>query len=222
MKKIDAYDLVIFDCDGTLVDTEVITAEILVKMMKEIGIPMTHEECEQHFIGKNMLAITTHIQGQLPIGTAFDPSAFEKDYRQRMKIKCEESLVPLPGAIDLVFSVPCDICIASNGPREKMKVTLSITGLDAYFPEEKVFSAYDRQIWKPDPDLFIAAAEKSKIAPEKCLVIEDTIHGVIAAQKAGMDVVAVNAHNHKEEIESSQTPMFDDLFQVKAYLFDSE
>ncbi len=222
MRKIHAYDLVIFDCDGTLVDTEVITAEILVQMMEEIGIPMTHEECEQHFIGKNMDAITTHIQSQLPSNASFDPLTFEKDYRQRMKIKCEEALVPLPGAMDLVESVPCETCIASNGPREKMKVTLAITGLDTFFPEEKVFSAYDRKIWKPDPDLFISTAENFNIPPEKCLVIEDTIHGVIAAQKAGMDVVAVNAHNHKDEIEASETPLFSDLFQVKEYLFDSE
>ena len=185
------YDLIIFDCDGTLVDSEPVTNSLVAKMIGEYGISISAEECLEKFAGKTIMDIIGFIQA---IDPTMDPLVFEKDYRQRSIISFQEHLQPIPGAKEFISTLNIPYCVASNGPKVKMEVTLPATGLHSFFTNENVFSAYDIQAWKPEPDLFIHAAEKMNVDRKKALVIEDTWSGVTAAIRAGIDVWALNPH----------------------------
>ncbi len=109
-------------------------------------------------------------------------------------------------------------CIASNGPQRKMKVSLEASGLKRYFPDENIFSAYDIQKWKPEPDLFLHAARSCYTDSKNCLVVEDTIHGIMAAKEAKMHVVGVNVRHQIQEVRDLNVMCFENLVEVKDYL----
>lgn len=188
MKK---YELIIFDCDGTLVDSEPITNGLVAAMINEHGIEMTKSESLRRFAGKTIMDITDFIKKVHP---DLDEIQFEKDYRSRCFELFQTELLPITGAKELLDELFIPFCIASNGPKIKMDVTLPATGLDQYFGAHNTFSAYDINAWKPAPDLFLYAADKMKTDPKRTLVIEDTWSGVMGAINGGFDVWALNPH----------------------------
>ena len=188
MKK---YELIIFDCDGTLVESEAITNEVVAEMVTEYGIQITPEETLERFAGKTIMHIMTFIKESY---ANLDEKEFEREYRRRSLDSFRKNLLPVPGVIELLEKLSIPICVASNGPRMKMDVTLPVTGLDRFFDPGHIFSAYDIQKWKPDPDLFLHAADNMGVASEKVLVIEDTWSGVMGALNGRMDVWAYNPH----------------------------
>lgn len=191
--------LIIFDCDGTLVDTESLTAQLMTEMLQGIGIDITLEECTSRFIGTKFSDVATYVQSH---GIRIDPEEFETDYRDRCKVLFKEQLKPIPGVIPLLDSLKVPFCIASNGPKEKMEITLEAAGLHSYFPKRNIFSAYDIKKWKPEPDLFKLASKKMGQSARNCMVVEDTIHGVKAALSAQMQVAGVNIKHQEKEIKN--------------------
>jgi len=185
------YELIIFDCDGTLVDSETITNALVSDMMIERGINISPEQSHDLFAGKTINDIINHIRSH---GVDQDADLFEEEYRMRSNQKLKAEVQPIPGVIDLIETLDIPYCVASNGPKIKMDITLPSAGLGTYFGTSNIFSAYDINVWKPEPDLFLYVAGRMGVEPDKALVIEDTVTGVIAAQRGHIDVWAYNPH----------------------------
>jgi HAD superfamily hydrolase (TIGR01509 family) len=178
--------LVIFDCDGVLVDSERVCNQVLANLLSEIGIRLTLEETVENFMGRTLtqtLQRVHELHGRPP------PDDFLEELKRRTKERLETDLSPVPGAEEVLSSLPVPYCVASNGDRAKMLFTLSKTGLLPRF-DRRVFSAEDVAEPKPAPDLFLHAADVLGVSAEYCLVVEDTPGGISAALAAGMRVYA--------------------------------
>ncbi len=193
------YELVIFDCDGTLVDSEPLTNGLIAVMMTEIGLPMTLDDSLRLFKGKSFTDITNYIDDNLDHALEF---SFEESFRQRSQILFEAELKAIDGAEEFIQKVNCKKCVASNGPKRKMETTLSVTGLDKYFLPEEIFSAYDINVWKPEPDLFLYACRQMNVSPDKALIIEDTMSGAMAARNANIENFIFCAEDAQQFIDA--------------------
>ena len=210
-------DLIIFDCDGTLVDTETITAQLMTDMLNELGINITLEDCTARFIGTKFSDVHAFVTSH---GIPIEAEGFELNYRNRCKVAFENDLSPIPGVTTLLDKLKVPFCIASNGPKEKMNITLDTTGLKPYFKDQHIFSAYDIKKWKPEPDLFLNASDSMGYQGQRCLVVEDTIHGVKAALTANMKVTAVNVKHQLEDILNLGVPVYDNIRDLSKDLYD--
>lgn len=208
------YQLIIFDCDGTLVDSEPLTNRVISELMKDYGIHLTPVECHDRFAGKNIMVITDFIS---QTKSDLDVVLFEEKYRQRSKEIFNDELQSIPGAKELISDLDIPFCVASNGPKKKMKITLPAVGLDQFFTESNTFSAYDIKAWKPKPDLFLHACEEMNTHPSKALVIEDTWSGVMGAINANIDVWAYNPHGDKR-LYLDQVPNFTKFYDIQHLL----
>ncbi len=211
------YDLIIFDCDGTLVDSEHLSNHLIATMLREVGINISDEASIEKFKGGSFNDILNFIEQQLNHKLEFN---FEESFRQRSKILFEAELQAIEGVIPLLKKLNVAKCVASNGPQRKMRTTLEVTGLMSYFDKTEIFSAYDIQVWKPKPDLFLYACEKMGVAPSKALVIEDTITGGLAAQNAGIDLIIYSPEND-EEFSKAGMETFSDYKEIDNFLFSS-
>lgn len=181
---------VIFDCDGTLVDSETSGITAMHEEACMLGYTMPLKYALQEFRGKRMATCFALIESAL--GHAV-PQDFEATVRQAMAVKFRATVTAMPVAAALlqklvVAGIP--YCIASNGPQEKMVLTLGIAGLTDYFTQH-VFSAYEIGHWKPDPELFLHAAREMDVAPADCVVVEDSLSGIAAGLAAGMQVYSM-------------------------------
>jgi HAD superfamily hydrolase (TIGR01509 family) len=181
-----SIEAVIFDCDGTLVDSEPLGNEVLVEYVAELGLRIPIEEALVVFRGRKMGDCLDEIARRLgrPL-----PGGFEVELRRRMSAAFRERLQPIDGADDLLRAMTVPFCVATNGPREKMTLTLSVTGLIEHCGD-RLFSAYEVGAWKPDPGLFTHAAEAMGVEPRSCAVVDDSDHGIQAALACGMEVFA--------------------------------
>jgi HAD superfamily hydrolase (TIGR01509 family) len=184
------FALVIFDCDGVLVDSEVITSRVFTKMLNELGIVVATDEVFETFVGKSMAQCLEIIAGLLGREVSED---FVRQYHLRTTAALKSELKAVAGIEAVLETLPMPYCVASNGTREKMQTTLGITGLLPNF-KDKLFSVSEVARGKPFPDVFLYAAGKSGVAPSACAVIEDTSTGVAAGVAAGMTVFGYCAH----------------------------
>ena len=184
-KNMSDIKAIIFDCDGTLVDSEPITNGVIIGMAAEMGVSLTQDDCLDLFAGRNIACIGEHLADQ---SRQAMPEDFVATFRNRQAIALERDLRPIEGAVELLEQIERPMFLASNAPREKISINLRVSGLRRFFPEELVFSAYDREVWKPDPDLFFQPAAHAGVAPEHCAVVEDSFAGLEAAARAGMQV----------------------------------
>ena len=180
------FEAVIFDCDGTLVDSEPITVKVLIDYVREFGLELDFEEAHGLFVGRDMQSIAAWIKDNH--GTRL-PDIFPEEFRARQAVALKESVLPIDGAHQLLTAMTKPFCVASNAPQAKIAINLEVTGLDQFFTADRTFSAYDINVWKPQPDLFLYAAEKLNVDPANCVVIEDSIAGIDAGVAAGMQVV---------------------------------
>ena len=179
-------DVIIFDCDGTLVDSERLGHEVLVEHVAQHGLKLTVEDAMTRFRGIKMAESIARLEALL--GRSL-PDSFVPELRARMAQAFTARLQPVDGALELVRSLTLPFCVASSGPRDKIELTLSVTGLLPYFTG-RIFSSYEVGAWKPSPGLFIHAARAMNASPARCLVVEDSLPGVEAGLAAGMRVVA--------------------------------
>jgi HAD superfamily hydrolase (TIGR01509 family) len=206
--------LIIFDCDGVLVDSEPLSNRVIAEIMCEIGIPMTTEEAIQLFAGGSLKRVNDFIlskTGHAP------PPGIEDLYRERSYALFKEELQPIAGIQQALESLEFKSCVASNGPLHKMKLNLDLTSLSGYFGDD-LFSAYEVGYWKPDPRLFLHAAEKMGYAPDKCIVIEDSIHGIHAAKAAGMEVLGFSNSEYGHKLGKEGISTFHSMAELNRIL----
>lgn len=184
--------LVIFDCDGVLVDSESIACRVLSRELNALGLPLTPNDCLDRFTGITMAAVMARIENMLgrPLPEDFEETLQRKDFEA-----FETELRPVPGVIDMLPRLTVPRCIASSGAIAKMQLTLTATGLLPYFAPH-LFSAQMVERGKPAPDLFLYAAARMGAEPSACAVIEDSAAGIEAALAAGMDVLGFAGGSH--------------------------
>jgi HAD superfamily hydrolase (TIGR01509 family) len=179
------YKLIIFDCDGVLVDSERITNQVFVDMLNALGLPVTLEDMFEQFVGRSMgqcVEKITALLGKAP------PEDFLPDYRARTAAALASQLKPVPGIEAALDAIALPWCVASSGDHAKMRTTLGVTGLWPRF-EGRIFSVTDVAHPKPAPDVFLHAAQRCGAALADCIVVEDTPTGVAAGVAAGMTVL---------------------------------
>jgi HAD superfamily hydrolase (TIGR01509 family) len=177
--------LVIFDCDGVLVDSEIVSNEILGQVIAELGWPMTLEETIARFKGRSMTEIWAEVSER--VGIEITPE-IDRRFRSRQLEALAARVDPIPGVRALLDSLSVPYCVASNGPHEKMRTTLGATGLLELF-EGRMFSRTEVPRAKPHPDLFLHAADSMGASAAGCVVVEDSPLGIQAALRAGMRAV---------------------------------
>jgi HAD superfamily hydrolase (TIGR01509 family) len=192
---------IIFDCDGTLVESETLANEVMVELVGEQGLSLSTEYALTQFRGAKMADSVAHIENLL--GRRL-PDDFVPTLRARCEKAFQARLHAVDGALDLVRSLTVPFCVASSGPLEKMKLTLSVTELLPYF-EGRLFSSYEIGSWKPEPDLFLHAAKALGVAAHACAVVEDSLPGIQAGIAAGMRVFALQMHTANHEMPNGVT-----------------
>jgi HAD superfamily hydrolase (TIGR01509 family) len=180
--------LVIFDCDGVLVDTERLTVGVEARILTELGWPMTPEEVVRRWMGRTSKSQLDELAKRLGTDRAHE---FERRIDVELNDVFERQLTAVDGVADIVRQVQAaglQTCVASSGTHERMQQTLGLTGLyDAF--EGRIFSATEVEHGKPAPDLFLHAADAMGAEPDTCVVVEDSVFGVQAGVAAGMTVL---------------------------------
>ncbi len=185
--------LLIFDCDGVLVDSELVALEELSAMMTDYGHPMDVAACRDAFMGQHNDDIVRGIEAR--VGRALPGEGARM--RGRMLARLELELEPMPGAASLLARLDGPRCVASSSDRARIGMTLRWTGLDQYFGDH-IFSGLDVARGKPAPDIFLHAAARMSVAPADCIVIEDSVAGVQAGVAAGMPVIGFTGGSHTD------------------------
>ena len=182
------FDLVIFDCDGVLVDTETINNEVISQLLNEAGLEMSPEEVARRTTGlaysERWEMFEDEVPGSLPVDIEEQQLTLESE-------RFRKELLPIPGVVETVRCLGAagiPMCVASNGTREKMVVTLEVTGLAGYFGD-KFYGVNQVVHGKPAPDIYLLAAQKMGVPPSRCVVIEDSYPGAQAGLAAGMTVL---------------------------------
>ncbi|GAL62390.1 HAD family hydrolase [Algibacter lectus] len=201
------YKCVIFDCDGVLVDSEPVSIQVLVDIANEYGANIDLAYGMEHFKGSFFDACKRMIS---ELAQKELPDSLESEYRQRSFEAFKKDMKPVEGVKGVLKNINRPFCVASSGPEDKIELNLGLTGLLPFF-ENKIFSCYKIQKWKPDPAVFLWAAETMGFKPEECVVIEDSISGVRAAKAGGFDVFGYVAHDYNNQLKDEATQTFDSM-----------
>jgi len=185
-------DLIIFDCDGVLVDSEVMSCRAHAEVLSRHGYPITQEQIFDRFLGRSMRQANSEVEAEL--GRAL-PGDFHMQLRDEQFRSFEAGLAAVPHIHSALDAITQPVCIASSGSQQRMRVTLGRTRLyDRFAPN--IFSASQVINGKPAPDLFLFAAGQMSVRPAQCLVIEDSVPGVTGACAAGMPVFGFHGGSH--------------------------
>lgn len=187
--------LVVFDCDGVLVDSEPIALSVLAEMLYLQGVAMADEDIADRFLGRSLRTVTEVVSREFGVGL---PEDFPALLRRRLFERYETELRPMPGierVLDALDTRHVRYCVASSSLPERIDKSLKVTGLIERFVPH-IFSASMVPSGKPAPDLFLHAARNMQVHPSDCLVIEDSPAGIAAAKAAGMRVFAFGGGGH--------------------------
>ncbi|MFD0316542.1 HAD family hydrolase [Streptomyces flavalbus] len=207
------YDLVIFDNDGVLVDSEPISNRLLAGYLTELGHPTSYEDSLRDYMGAAMHRVHDLVEERT--GRRL-PEDFDDVFHGRVFAAFERELKPVAGVGEVLEKLVADgvpYCVASSGSHERIRVGHRTTGLDRWFDEGRIFSSQDVGRGKPAPDLFLYAAERMGVAPERCVVVEDSPLGVRAAVAAGMDVFGFTAMTAAEKLAGANG-LFGDMGEL--------
>lgn len=200
------YDAILFDLDGTLVDSETLGMDVIWEEGRALGLEVSREEAHRAFLGQPMAHCVGFVAERVTRPLSMSAEDFAADFtaqvRRLQAHRFRDQLQAMPGAHELLsaLSQPLNqpliqpfyqpFCIATNGPREKAELTLGLTGLLPFF-EQRLFTAYEVGHFKPAPGLFLHAAQALGATPERCAVVEDSLPGVRAGVAAGMQVFSL-------------------------------
>nr|BFD83435.1 HAD family hydrolase [Streptomyces sp. Xyl84] len=204
------YDLVLFDNDGVLVDSEPISNRLLAAYLTELGHPTSYEDSLRDYMGAAMHRVHDFVLERT--GQRL-PDDFDDVFHARVFAAFQRELKPVPGVVEVLEKLTADgtpYCVASSGSHERIRVGHRTTGLDRWFDDARIFSSQDVGRGKPAPDLFLHAAERMGVAPERCVVVEDSPLGVRAALAAGMDVYGFTAMTPADRLGGA-TQLFGDM-----------
>ncbi|GAA1895744.1 HAD family hydrolase [Streptomyces sodiiphilus] len=208
-------ELIIFDCDGVLVDSEPLALRVCAGLGSELGWPLTEEEIIDRFLGRSESAVGEQIAARLGDAAA---AVWAEQYVRRLNEAIDAGLTAVPGITEALDALNVPHCIASSGSHAKMRRTLGRTGLYDRFAG-RIFSAAEVPRGKPAPDLFLHAAARSGVDPERCAVVEDSQYGVRAARAAGMRSYGyAGGLTPAAWLEGPGTVVFDDMRKLPALL----
>jgi HAD superfamily hydrolase (TIGR01509 family) len=209
-------DLVIFDCDGVLVDSEVISCRVHADVLSQHGYPISADQVFSRFLGRSTRQANLEVEAEL--GRSL-PDEYHAQLQQELFRSFETDLKAIAGIEHALDEITQAVCVASSGSQQRMRVSLGQTGLyDRFAPN--IFSASQVERGKPAPDLFLFAAGQMKTSPERCIVIEDSISGIRGAVAAGMAVLGFCGGGHCQTGHATTlrtagaTATFDDMRQL--------
>jgi HAD superfamily hydrolase (TIGR01509 family) len=207
------FDLVIFDCDGVLIDSERLAIRTESQILTELGWPLTEAEVIDRFVGRSSVYMQSVIEEKL--GRPID---WKVMFERRVREVCERELLPVEGVIAVLDGLSVPSCVASSSSHQMLEFKLGLTGLAERFTD-RVFSADDVAHGKPDPAVFLFAAESMGVSPSLCAVIEDSVSGVEAGLAAGMTVFAFSGSvTRAKDLERDGVVLFDTMRQLPGLL----
>ncbi len=219
-----APDLIIFDCDGVLVDSEPISVEVLLQALRDAGVSLDPSVGYRRFLGRSMATIADILRSEHGLAVT---DAMLQSMRETLYARFRADLQPIPGVGAAIARLSTPFCVASSSQVERVRLSLEITGLFSHFGD-RLFSATMVERGKPAPDLFLHAASSMGVDPRKCVVIEDSAAGITAARSAGMQVLAFVGGSHAEasglrNAAAALTPdaIFDDFDELDRLLQES-
>jgi HAD superfamily hydrolase (TIGR01509 family) len=206
-----SIELVIFDCDGVLIDSERIAINVDVLVLRELGWPLSEAEVIERFVGRSdrdtQAAIEAHLGRELP-------ADWGEEVEQRYRRAFAAALTPVEGVLEALDQIELPNCVASSGTHEHLRYTLGLTGLYDRFAG-RIFSAEDVPNGKPAPDLFLHAAQRMGAEPACCVVVEDSRAGVQAARAAGMRALAfAGGLSPAQVLEGPSTIVFEHMREL--------
>lgn len=214
-RELRAVELVIFDCDGVLVDSELIANRVFVAMLGELGLAVTLEFMFENFVGRSMRHCWDEIGVLLghPV-----PDDQRRELQRRTNAALAAEVQAVQGVEAVLDSMQVPYCVASSGTHEKMATTLGATGLLPRF-RDRIFSASEVARGKPAPDIFLHAAQRCGVEPAACAVIEDSAAGVEAGVAAGMTVYGYCAFTPESRLLAAGAHFtFDSMSQLPSLL----
>ena len=185
------FDLLIFDCDGVLVDSEVLSCRCLVDVLGRYGVRVGLDEVFDRFLGRSFSVVEEYCR---VVGVSL-PERFQPDLLAHLTSSFKASLRLMPHVRSLLDSIDYSYCLASSSDRDRISMTLSIAGLGDYFGD-RIYSGSMVARGKPAPDLFLHAADRMGVMPERCVVVEDSLPGVAACVAAGMTAIGFTGGSH--------------------------
>ncbi|AKU93967.1 Putative phosphatase YieH [Labilithrix luteola] len=183
-----SIEAVLFDCDGTLVDSEHLTNQVLVEYLAELGHTMSVLDALDAYVGLKMADCVADLERRFRTTL---PPGFVEVFRARTALAFTERLRPIDGADAMLSSLSLPFYVASSGPRQKIEHSLTVTGLLRHFPNANVFTAYEIGHWKPDPAFYRAVLSKLGLRPHQAVVVEDSVAGIRSALGAGLRTIAL-------------------------------
>jgi HAD superfamily hydrolase (TIGR01509 family) len=209
--------LIIFDCDGVLVDSEPLALRVLLDGIAERGVTIEEGLAYERFLGRSLASVIETVERDF--GVALETDALDR-MRDKLYALFRRELCAVAGVADAIGRLSVPACVASSSQMERIRLSLEITGLDTLF-DERVFSATMVANGKPAPDLFLLAASRMHVDPARCIVIEDSPAGIEAARRAGMRVFAftggshARSAGHRSRLEALRPDLvFDDMARL--------
>ena len=203
--------LVIFDSDGVLADSERLAVKIDVRVLADLGWPLTEAEVIERFVGRSDRETREAIEAHL--GRAL-PGDWQDMVDELHRAVFARELRPVPGVVEALDAITLPSCVASSGTHEHLRYTLGLIGLHERFAG-RIFSAEDVGASKPAPDVFLRAAARMGVPPARCVVVEDSLNGVRAARSAGMPVLAyAGGLTPRDKLAGPGTVLFDDMREL--------